>query len=158
MSNKTAKAKKKGSEGNAGAESDKREQKLQAVLMADSFTSTFRPLSWEIPKVLMPLANVPMLEYTVEFLTQNGVEEILVVCVWHAKLVQKFVDNLVSTKNVAVRCIPMPGCRSAGDALRELDTLGLVRSDPFVLISGDVVANIDLKKVSTGCSKLPSFY
>ena len=30
----------------------------------DSFTRTFRPISLEHPKVLLPLANVPMIEYT----------------------------------------------------------------------------------------------
>lgn len=54
----------------------KREQKLQAVILADSFTSTFRPISIHTPKVLIPLVNVPMIEYTIEFLAQNGVEEV----------------------------------------------------------------------------------
>ena len=40
----------------------------------DSFMKTFRPITWDSPKVLLPLVNVPMLEYTVEFLAQNGVE------------------------------------------------------------------------------------
>jgi translation initiation factor eIF-2B subunit epsilon len=55
----------------------KRDQKLQAVLLADSFTTTFRPLTREKPKVLLPLVNVPMLMYTIEFLAQNGVEEVI---------------------------------------------------------------------------------
>lgn len=38
-------------------------------------------------------------------------------------------------------------CLSAGDALREIDHKGVVRSDPFVLVSGDVVSNINLKSV-----------
>lgn len=54
----------------------KRDQKLQAILLADSFSKTFRPITLECPKVLLPLVNVPMLEYTVEFLAQNGVEEV----------------------------------------------------------------------------------
>jgi len=115
--------------------------------MADSFSKTFRPVTWECPKVLLPLVNVPMLEYTVEFLAQNGVEEIFVVCVWHAKQVQEYVDSVAKwPRSLIVRCIPMPACLSAGDALRELDSLGVIRSDPFVLISGDVISNMDLKK------------
>lgn len=47
---------------------------------------------------------------------------------------------------LSVRCIVSTSCLSAGDALREMDALGEVRSDPFILISGDVVANLDLKK------------
>jgi hypothetical protein len=58
------------------AEDVKREQKLQAILLADSFSKSFRPISSEIPKVLLPLVNVPMIEYTMEFLAQNGVEEV----------------------------------------------------------------------------------
>ncbi len=68
---------KKQSAGNE-AEDVKREQKLQAILLADSFQRTFRPITWESPKVLLPLVNVPMLEYTVEFLAQNGVEEVCI--------------------------------------------------------------------------------
>jgi hypothetical protein len=54
----------------------KREQKLQAIVLADSFSKTFRPITLECPKVLLPLVNVPMLDYTIEFLAQNGVEEV----------------------------------------------------------------------------------
>jgi len=67
---------KKKSKGGGGHEDVKREQKLQAIVMADSFCRTFQPLTWERPKVLLPLVNVPMLEYTVEFLAQNGIEEV----------------------------------------------------------------------------------
>ena len=59
-----------------GGEDAKRDQKLQAILLADSFQKSFRPVTWETPKVLLPLVNVPMLEYTIEFLAQNGVEEV----------------------------------------------------------------------------------
>jgi hypothetical protein len=58
------------------SEDVKREQKLQAIILADSFSKTFRPVTLECPKVLLPLANVPMLDYTIEFLSQNGVEEV----------------------------------------------------------------------------------
>ena len=60
----------------ADHEDVKRDQKLQAILLADSFSRTFRPITLECPKVLLPLVNVPMLEYTIEFLSQNGVEEV----------------------------------------------------------------------------------
>ena len=37
-------------------------------------------------------------------------------------------------------------CTSAGDALRELDSMGVIRSDPFIIISGEVVSNMNLSK------------
>lgn len=127
-------------------EDDRREQKLQAILLADSFTKTFRPITWNKPKVLLPLVNVPMLEYTIEFLAQNGVEELFVFCVWHAKLLQTYINDSKWPSTISVRCITSTSCLSAGDALRELDSMGIIRSDPFILISGDVISNMDLKK------------
>jgi translation initiation factor eIF-2B subunit epsilon len=143
------KKEKSGSGGGGGGGADdelKREQKLQAILLADSFQKSFRPITWEQPKVLLPLVNVPMLEYTVEFLAQNGVEEIFIFCVWHAEMLQSYINNSKWPSNIAVKCISSSACLSAGDALRELDALGVIRSDPFILISGDVICNMDLKK------------
>ncbi len=62
---------------NDNAEDVKRDQKLQAVLLADSFSRNFRPITLDCPKVLLPLVNIPMIDYTIEFLAQNGVEEVL---------------------------------------------------------------------------------
>ena len=60
----------------SGDDDIKRDQKLQAILLADTFRGTFDPVTWDMPTVLIPLINIPMLEYTVEFLAQNGVEEV----------------------------------------------------------------------------------
>ena len=70
-----------GRKGGGGGDDDpsdsKHEQKLQAVLLADSFSSTFRPITLDKtqPKVLCPLNNVTMLDYSIEFLAGAGVEE-----------------------------------------------------------------------------------
>eukprot|EP01033_Poteriospumella_lacustris_P006929 gene6930-4995_t len=128
------------------SEDVKREQKLQAIILADSFSKTFRPVTLECPKVLLPLANVPMLDYTIEFLSQNGVEEIFIFCVWHADQVEEYIRNSRWNDIVTIQCISSSSCSSAGDALREIDGMNVIRSDPFILISGDVVANINLQK------------
>ena len=59
-----------------GGDDIRREEGLQAVLLADSFTQTFRPITYEVPKVLLPLVNAPMLEYTLELLANSGVVEV----------------------------------------------------------------------------------
>ena len=90
----------------------KRDQKLQAVLLADSFTKTFRPITWNSPKVLLPLVNVPMLDYTIEFLAQNGVEEILIFCVWHASMLEEYISKSKWPSTIIVRCIHSTACSS----------------------------------------------
>ncbi|EQC42712.1 hypothetical protein SDRG_00439 [Saprolegnia diclina VS20] len=124
---------------------EKHKHPLQAVIFADSWTKTFRPISLETPKVLLPLANVPMLEYTLEFLASNGVEEVLIFCTAHAAAIEAFLSTSVIAQTVKTQCILAPTCLTAGDAIRELDRMQAVRSDPFILISGDVVSNMNLK-------------
>ncbi len=67
-------------------------------------------------------------------------------CVNHFTLIQSHIDDSKWPLCVSVKCISSAACLSEGDALRELDSMNIVRSDPFVLISGDVVSNLNLKK------------
>ncbi|CAM9125336.1 unnamed protein product [Phaeothamnion confervicola] len=138
---------KKGAVAGAGGGGDENEQKLQAILLADSFNSHFRPVSYEVPKVLCPLVNVPMIDYTLEFLASGGVQELFVFCTSHAATVQEYLDGSKWSKHLEIRCISSTNCASEGDALRELDQMGLVHSDPFVLVMGDVISNLDLQAV-----------
>ncbi|CAK4608954.1 unnamed protein product [Aphanomyces euteiches] len=124
---------------------EKHKHPLQAVLFADSWTNTFRPISLEQPKVLFPLANVPMLDYTLEFLASNGVEEVLIFCTGNASAIEAYLSTSTVAQTVKTQCVMSPTCLTAGDAIRELDRMQLVRSDPFILISGDVVSNMNLR-------------
>ncbi|OWZ21160.1 Translation initiation factor eIF-2B subunit epsilon [Phytophthora megakarya] len=130
----------------SASDDTRREAPLQAVLFADSFAETFRPITLDLPKVLLPLANVPMLEYSLEFLAASGVQEVLLFCTDNADAIERFIESesQVATR-LDVTCVSSPSCLTAGDALRELDRRQLVQSNPFVLMSGDVVANVDLQ-------------
>jgi len=139
-----------GKQKSGGKEDVKNEQKLQAILLADSFFKAFGPITHTAPKVLLPLVNVPMLDYTLEFLISSGVEEVFVFCVAHGDAIAAHVAAGLRGRRaqaVEVHCIEAPDCGSVGEALREIDQRGVVRSDPFVLVSGDVISNINLKPV-----------
>ena len=62
------------------AEDSNTNNKIQAVILADSFTNTCRPISLEMPKVLFPLCGTPMLDYVLEFLEAANIDEVLVFC------------------------------------------------------------------------------
>ncbi|KAJ2336259.1 translation initiation factor eIF-2B epsilon subunit, GEF, partial [Coemansia sp. RSA 2671] len=56
------------------------EKELKAVVLADSFDDLFQPLALNKPRCLLPLCNVPMIEYTLEFLAASGVAETIIIC------------------------------------------------------------------------------
>lgn len=71
-------------------------------------------------KVLLPLANIPMIDYTLAWLESAGVEEVFVFCCAHSRQV---IDYLTNSKwfnqpNFSIKTIESHNSVSAGDALR----------------------------------------
>ncbi|KAL6635325.1 hypothetical protein ACP70R_027996 [Stipagrostis hirtigluma subsp. patula] len=134
-----------------GAEDLSRPPPLQAVLLADSFTLKFRPITLKRPKVLLPLVNMPMIEYTLSWLESAGVQETFVFCCAHAGDVKEYLEKAGWTGKAAaatagsmvVTAVEWRDAISAGDALRFIDGRGVIHGD-FVLISGDTVSNMSL--------------
>ncbi|KAM9332922.1 translation initiation factor eIF2B subunit epsilon isoform 2-T2 [Pholidichthys leucotaenia] len=100
----------------AGDQEDE-EQPLQAVLVADSFNRRFFPVTKDQPRALLPLGNVAMIDYTLEFLTSTGVQETFVFCCWMAsKIKAHLLHRRKADKNISVMTMlfkeSSPGHRS----------------------------------------------
>ncbi|KAJ7285945.1 nucleotide-diphospho-sugar transferase [Mycena rebaudengoi] len=96
---------------------DEEDEVLQAVILADSFDKQFRPLTTHKPRCLLPICNAPLLDWTFE-------------------------SPRACRRTRDFRDITF----SAGDAMRDVYTRGLVTSD-FVLVMGDLVSNIRIDEV-----------
>lgn len=119
--------------------------KLQAVILADSFLNTFQPLSLDVPKVLCPLNNVALLDYAMDSLAGNGVENVFVVCTRdELELHLETTSQPLWQGRMNIECIKDTSLTNAGDALRELYKRNVIQSDPFLLLFGDVITNMDL--------------
>jgi translation initiation factor eIF-2B subunit epsilon len=161
--------------------------KLQAVILADAIfggggdggrscsgiSFGLQPLSKQVPQILCPLNNVPLLDYIMEFLASNLVEQVIVITAADHK--SQHLEEYLSAKqqngkkssqksscsfwwndrgggNLEVLLLKDPSLQNAGDALRELYKRNLVRTPtdrrdrhrPFVLVQGNVVSNVDL--------------
>ncbi|KAK6460529.1 translation initiation factor eIF-2B epsilon subunit, GEF [Scheffersomyces coipomensis] len=128
---------------------DVQDERFQAIVLTDSFQTRFMPLTSVKPRCLLPLANVPLIEYTLEFLAKAGVNEVHLMCSAHAEQVQQYIESSKWSSHDSpfnVYTIMSLESRSVGDAMRDLDNRGLISGD-FLLVSGDVVTNIDFSKV-----------
>ncbi|KAK0611116.1 nucleotide-diphospho-sugar transferase [Immersiella caudata] len=133
----------------AGAE-EKREDTLQAVVLADSFQDRFKPFTLEKPRCLLPLAGVPIIEYTLEFLAHNGVQQVFIYCGAHSEEIETYIHESTrwSPRSAvspfsSLEFVRVSDANSVGDFLRDLDKRSLIEGD-FILVHGDLVANIQL--------------
>uniref|UniRef100_H2ZHD6 Translation initiation factor eIF2B subunit epsilon n=1 Tax=Ciona savignyi TaxID=51511 RepID=H2ZHD6_CIOSA len=119
---------------------------MEAVVIADSFNKRFYPVTAERPRCLFPVANQPLISYTLEFLSICGVKHIYVYACHCYDQVKRYVQqskwaNAGSPCTVTVVC--SQSLTSVGDVLREVDQKTLFKTD-FLVVPGDVVSNMQL--------------
>nr|XP_039264964.1 translation initiation factor eIF-2B subunit epsilon-like [Styela clava] len=127
------------------------ENVLQAVVVADRFDEKFQPLSDDIPLALFPLANKPLLDYTLDFLSSNGVQQIYVYCCHCSGLIKDYIANSKwGAKSSQCRVTPIVSSdfTSLGDVLRDIDQKSLFETD-FLLVAGDLISNMSLQQALT---------
>jgi translation initiation factor eIF-2B subunit epsilon len=141
---------------NAPKEGLEGKQKLQAVIIADSFDGAFRPLTLQLPRVLMPLAGIPMLEYNIHLLWRHGVEEIVIYCSSHADQIEVYLEKSQWTKKSDLKVTVLSATdqlvRCEGDMLRDLDQSSTLHGD-FILTWGDTIADFNLSALLDAHSK-----
>lgn len=126
-----------------------KKEKLQAVVLTDSFETKFMPLTAVQPRCLLPLSNVPLIEYTLEFLANAGVDEVFLMCAGpHSEQIQEYIEKSkwsLPWSPFKIKCIITLEARSVGDVMRDLDNRSVITED-FLLISGDVISNVNIEK------------
>ncbi|KAL8243837.1 hypothetical protein R6Q59_010095 [Mikania micrantha] len=130
---------------------DVKEEPLRAVVVADTFETTFPPFTLERPRCLLPLANTPLIEYTLEFLASSGVQEVFVYAGRHVDQVEVYINaskwkasSSPFKKLVFLRC----QANSIGDVMRDLDQKALMgaQGSDFLVVSGDIVAEVPVSQ------------
>jgi mannose-1-phosphate guanylyltransferase len=118
---------------------------VKAVVLVGGFGTRLRPLTFTIPKNLLPVVHVPMVERVVAHLGHHGVTEVVL--------------SLGYKPDAFLEAYPDGRC--AGVALRyavedePLDTAGAIRyaaaeagvSERFIVVNGDVLTDLDLTRL-----------
>ena len=116
---------------------------MKAVIMAGGEGTRLRPLTSNQPKPMMPVSNRPMMEHVVELLKRHGFDDIVVTVAFQANAIRTYFGN---GSEFGVRMVyateenPLGTAGSVRNAMDELQ-------EPFLVISGDVLTDIDLAAV-----------
>lgn len=116
---------------------------MKAVIMAGGEGSRLRPLTSNLPKPLMPLANKPMMEHIVGLLRTHGFDDIVVTLAFMPAAIRNYFGDgseFGVRISYATEEHPLGTAGSVANAKELLD-------EPFLVISGDVLTDIDLSKV-----------
>jgi mannose-1-phosphate guanylyltransferase len=114
------------------------------MILAAGGGTRLKPLTDLCPKVLVPVVNEPVLGRVIRFLGAHGVEEIIVNAHHHY---QKMMDYLKEGNRSGVRIETRIEKEILGTGGGIKNTQDFWDRDPFIVINGDILTDIDLQTV-----------
>lgn len=115
---------------------------MQALILAGGAGKRLRPLTEIIPKVLVPIRNVAIIEWQIRYLKYHGIDEIIICAGYRA---DQIIDHLKMRGGLGVKISysieksPL----GTGGAIRKAAS-DLIRDETFFVINGDIITDIDV--------------
>ena len=116
---------------------------MKAVILAGGEGTRLRPLTLTRPKPLMPVAGKPCIEYVIRALGKAGLKELFVTAGYKAKMLKDVLDgssNYGADIDFSFEAVPLGTAGAVKKVEKELE-------GTFVVASGDVLADVDFKKL-----------
>ncbi|MRR54426.1 MAG: phosphoglucomutase [Deltaproteobacteria bacterium] len=116
---------------------------MKAVIMAGGFGTRIQPLTSNIPKPMIPLANRPIMLHIVELLKKHGISEMVMLLYHQPDIVKNFFRD-GSDFGIKIEYVT---------PLQDMGTAGAVKcaekllKERFLVISGDLLTDFNLKKI-----------
>ncbi|MDC0063868.1 nucleotidyltransferase family protein [Candidatus Nitrosopelagicus sp.] len=117
---------------------------MKAIILAGGRGKRLRPITDKIPKPLIPINDKPLIERTIKYLKKYGITEIIISSGYKSDLIEKFVKK---KKNFGCEIIFSTEKTSLGTGGAIKKALQHVDEESFLVLNGDIVTNIDLKKI-----------
>jgi NDP-sugar pyrophosphorylase family protein len=115
-----------------------------AVIMAGGEGTRLRPLTYEIPKPLVPIHGKPLVEYIIEKLSDDGVEEIVLSIGHDAEKIKAHFSKAYKNKRLTYVVESKPLGTGGGLAFAYSKIKDRVE-DNFLSTNGDTLTKYDLK-------------
>jgi mannose-1-phosphate guanylyltransferase/phosphomannomutase len=114
---------------------------VKAVVMAGGEGTRLRPMTANQPKPMLPVVNRPIMEHVLRLLRRHGLTETVVTVQFLASIVRNYFgdgEDFGMSLQYATEETPLG---TAGSVKNAEDAL---RDEPFLVISGDALTDIDL--------------
>ena len=111
---------------------------MQAIILAGGMGTRLRPLTYTLPKPMLPIAGRPALARIVDALAKAGCDEVIITTNYLSELIDERLAEL--NLPIPVKCVKED---------KPLGTAGCIRNimemlqDEFIVVQGDAVADMD---------------
>ncbi len=121
---------------------------IQAVILAGGQGTRLRPVTTNLPKPLVPVANRPLIEHQLRHLAERGVRDVTLALGYGAEKF-KVLEALASELLITLRIVVEPAPLGTGGALRFCADEGAFDERPLLWMNGDIIAAPDVSGLNS---------
>lgn len=119
---------------------------LKAVILAGGFATRLRPISCSRPKVLFPIVNKPLLQWTFERLAKHSVKEAIMAVNYQTEIMIKQYGVHKAGVHVKYSRDPLKKPLGTGGPIKKAENL-IGPESLFLVLNGDIFADVDYDEI-----------
>ena len=116
---------------------------MKAIILAGGRGKRLRPITDYVPKPLIPIKNIPIIEWQIKYLKKFGISEVIICSGYKTEMIENYLKNKKLGIKITFSIENKP--LGTGGAIKKAGKK--IRDKSFIVINGDIITNIDLKKL-----------
>jgi NDP-sugar pyrophosphorylase family protein len=117
---------------------------MRAMVMAAGAGTRLQPLTFSVPKPMVPIANRPVLEYTIDNLRRHGITELILNLHSHPQMIK---NHFKDGQRLGVKIYYSHEPELLGTAGGVKRASSFLKDQTFLVMSGDGLTDIDLTRL-----------
>lgn len=113
---------------------------MKALILAGGEGTRLRPMTYSVPKVMAPLANMPFLEAMINWIRQHGIRDIVLAMCYKPELISGYFGD-GSRLGARIAYVVEKEPLGTGGAIKNCENL---LDSPFFVFNGDILTDLDL--------------
>ena len=116
---------------------------MKAIILAGGRGKRLRPITDYIPKPLISIKNIPIIEWQIKYLKKFGISEIIICSGYKTEMIENYLENKKLGIKITFSIESKP--LGTGGAIKKAGKK--IKDKSFIVINGDIITNIDLEKL-----------
>lgn len=117
---------------------------MKAIILAGGRGKRLKPITDYVPKPLVPINNIPIIEWQIKYLKKFGIDEVIVCSGYKTKMIENYLT--MKELGIKIKFSVEKSPLGTGGAIKKAGKM--IKDDDFFVINGDTITNIDLKKLA----------
>ena len=118
---------------------------MKAIILAGGRGKRLKPVTDYVPKPLVPIKNIPIIEWQIRYLKKFGIREVIICTGYKADMIESYLSmkKLGMKIKFSIEKTPL----GTGGAIKKAGKL--INDKSFFVINGDTITNIDLHQLAS---------